>query len=134
MSLLDEAEDETARRPEAPRGLFTVEATRTQVGLYRISVHNTLGTPDEGVMVADRLNVDHIPTAERRARAWTDIARMHRALSQGTETFTALRRVEQEAPQEARRPALRALTTNLLYRPARIPGLREFAGRTGALV
>lgn len=134
LSLLDEAEDETARHPEAPRGLFTVEATRTQVDLYRISVHNTLGTPDEGVMVADRLNVDHIPTAERRARAWTDIARMHHALGQGTETFAALRRVEQEAPQEVRRPALRALTTNLLYGPARIPGLREFAGRTGALV
>ncbi|MEU8034636.1 hypothetical protein AB0C13_39850 [Streptomyces sp. NPDC049099] len=53
---------------------------------------------------------------------------------EGKQTFAALRRVGQEAPQEVRRPALRALTAGLLYGPTRIEGVREFAARTGALV
>ncbi|MEU2718497.1 helix-turn-helix transcriptional regulator [Streptomyces sp. NPDC007205] len=132
MALLEEAEQETERHPAVP-GLFTVEATRTQVDAYRISVLNVLGTPDEAVTVANRLNIDRIPTAERRARAWTDIARMWNALGDGQQTFCALRQVERAAPQEVRRPALRALTAGLLYGPTRIEGVREFAARTGAL-
>ncbi|MEU6284909.1 helix-turn-helix transcriptional regulator [Streptomyces sp. NPDC047028] len=132
LSLLEEAEQETGRHPAVP-GLFTVEATRTQVDAYRISVLNALGTPDEAVTVANRLNIGRMPTAERRARAWTDVARMWNALGNGKQTFAALRRVEREAPQEVRRPALRALTAGLLYGPTRLEGIREFAARTGAL-
>ncbi len=132
LSLLEEAEQETGRHPAVP-GLFTVEATRTQVDAYRISVLNALGTPDEAVTVANRLNIGRMATAERRARAWTDVARMWNALGNGKQTFAALRRVEREAPQEVRRPALRALTAGLLYGPTRIEGIREFAARTGAL-
>ncbi|WP_421110126.1 XRE family transcriptional regulator [Streptomyces sp. NEAU-S77] len=132
LGLLDEAQEETERRQAVP-GLFTVDVSRTQVDVYRISVLNALGTPDEGVKVAARLNIDRMPTAERRARAWTDTARMWHALGDQQQTFAALRRVEQEAPQEVRRPALRALAADLLYLPARVPGVREFAARTGAL-
>ncbi|MFJ2170583.1 helix-turn-helix domain-containing protein [Streptomyces griseofuscus] len=132
LALLEEAEQEAGRHPAVP-GLFTVEATRTQVDAYRISVLNALGTPDEAVAVADRLEVDRMPTAERRARARTDVARMWNALGDGKQTFAALRRVEAEAPQAVRRPALRALTAGLLYGPTRIEGVREFAARTGAL-
>jgi hypothetical protein len=133
LALLDDAEADVTRRPEAPHGLFTVEATRTQVDVYRIGVLNALGTPDEGVKVSSGLDVDRMPTAERRARAWTDIARMWHALGNAQKTFNALRRVEQEAPLEVRRPALRALTMDLLYGPARVQGLRDFAVHTGAI-
>ncbi|MEV8626023.1 helix-turn-helix transcriptional regulator [Streptomyces sp. NPDC051079] len=132
LSLLDEAQDDVERRPEAPGGLFTVDATRTQVDVYRIGVLNTLGTPDEAVNVSAGLTIDHMPTPERRARAWTDTARMWHALGNREETFAALRHVEEEAPQEVRRPALRALTSDLLYGPGRPHGVREFAARTGA--
>jgi hypothetical protein len=76
-----------------------VEATRTQVDVYRIGVLNALGTPDEGVKVAAGLNIGLMPTPERRARAWTDTARLWHALGDGPETFAALRRVDQEAPR-----------------------------------
>ncbi|MFE9455167.1 hypothetical protein [Streptomyces sp. NPDC006739] len=132
LSLLEEAEQAAERYP-AVLGLFTVEATQTQVDVYRISVLNALGTPDEAVTVANRLNVDRMPTAERRARAWTDVARMWNALGDGKQTFRALRQVEREAPQEVRRPSLRALTAGLLYGPIRVEGVREFAARTNAL-
>ncbi|MDQ8707503.1 helix-turn-helix transcriptional regulator [Streptomyces sp. LHD-70] len=133
LDLLDEAGEQTERHQDAVPGLFTVDATRAQVDAYRISVLNALGTPDEGVRIAQRLDIDHMSTAERRARAWTDTARMWHALGDGPQTLIALRHVEQEAPQEVRRPALRALTTDLLYAPARVPGVREFAIRTGAV-
>ena len=132
LGLLDEAQEETERHRAVP-GLFTVDISRTQVDVYRIGVLNALGTPDEGVKVVEKLNIDSMPTAERRARAWTDTARMWHALGDQPQTFAALRKVEQEAPQEARRPALRALTADLLHTPARVPGVREFAARTGAL-
>ncbi|MFE4304753.1 helix-turn-helix domain-containing protein [Streptomyces sp. NPDC056891] len=133
LALLDEADETVERHPQAPDGLFTVDATRTQVAVYRIGVHTTLGTPDEGVQIAQGLDISLMPNAERRARAWTDTARMWHALGNGEQAFAALRRVEQEAAQEVRRPALRALTSNLLYGPARVSGLREFARRTGAV-
>ncbi|HEY8985568.1 MAG TPA: helix-turn-helix transcriptional regulator [Streptomyces sp.] len=133
LALLDQAEDEVRRGSETPDGLFTVDATLTQVDVYRIGAFNALGTPDDGVKVAAGLAVDRMPTAERRARAWTDTARMWHALGDSRRTFTALRRIEQEAPQEVRRPALQALTSDLLYGPTRVHGLREFATRTGAL-
>ncbi|MFD6469639.1 XRE family transcriptional regulator [Streptomyces goshikiensis] len=134
LCLLDEADETLDQHPQAaPGGLFTVDATKTQAAVYRIGVHNTLGTPDEGVGIARGLDVSLMPTAERRARAWTDTARMWHALGNGPQAFAALRRVEQEAAQEVRRPALRALTSSLLSSPARVPGLREFAARTGAV-
>ncbi|MFF1921306.1 helix-turn-helix domain-containing protein [Streptomyces sp. NPDC058221] len=132
LALLDEAEEDVERLPDVA-GLFTVEATRAQVDVYRIGALNVLGTPDEGLKVAAGLNIGYMVSPERRARAWTDVARMHHALGDGAKTFAALRHVEQEAPQEVRRPALRALTSDLLYAPSRVQGLREFAVRTGAL-
>lgn len=135
LAVLDEADETVGRRPQAqaPGGLFTVDAIKTQVAVYVTGVLNTLGTPDEGVEIARGLNIDLMPTAERRARAWTDTARMWHALGDGQQAFAALRRVEQEAAQEVRRPALRALTTSLLYGPARVQGLRDFAVRTGVV-
>jgi len=124
LALLEEADDDV---------LLATDATHAQVDLYRIGVLNALGTPDEGVPVASRLTIDHLPTPERRARAWTDTARMWHALGDSRQTFTALRHIEQEAPQEVRRPALKALTSDLLYGPVRVPGLREFATRIGAV-
>lgn len=82
LNLLDEAAEETKRRRAVP-GLFTVEATQNQVDGYRISVFNALGTPDEGVSVASRLVIDQMPSPERRARTWTDTARMWHALGNG---------------------------------------------------
>ncbi|MFD9124663.1 helix-turn-helix domain-containing protein [Kitasatospora sp. NPDC059571] len=133
MAAADEAIRQLpAGTPAAP--LFTVDATPAQRDLYWIGVHNALGTPDEGVPYTARLTAAAMPTAERRARLGTDTARMWHRLGNPRRTFAALCLVEQAAPEEARRPALRALTADLLYSPAPLPGVREFARRTGAAV
>ncbi|WP_443077725.1 helix-turn-helix domain-containing protein [Streptomyces sp. SP17BM10] len=111
--------------------LFTVDATRAQADLYWIGVHTALGTPDEGIPYAARIESAQLPTAERRARYGTDCARMWHHLGDHRRTFAALRFTEQVAPEEVRRPALRALTADLLYAPVAVAGVRELAARTG---
>ena len=111
--------------------LFTVEATPAQVDLYQVGVHTVLGTPDLAVRYAVRIDPVALPTAERQARLGTDTARMWRALNDGPRTLSALQFVERVAPEEARRPALRALAAELAYAPLPPAGAREFARRIG---
>ncbi|MFF7989854.1 helix-turn-helix domain-containing protein [Kitasatospora xanthocidica] len=135
LDLMAGAEDSVDRvtgarfLPSSP--LFTVDATSAQVDLYWIGVHTALGTPDEGVPYAARIAPRQLPTAERRARYGTDCARMWHHLGDHRKTFASLRFTEQVAPEEVRRPALRALTADLLYAPVTVPGVRELAARTG---
>ena len=134
MDLMAGAEQAVERVPaKGPGVLFTVDATTAQADLYWIGVHNALGTPDEGARYAARIDPSALPTAERRARLGTDTARMWHQLGDHKKTFTALRMVEQAAPEEVRRPALRAMTADLLYGPVALPGMRDFARRTGAI-
>ncbi|MFJ1936789.1 transcriptional regulator [Kitasatospora sp. NPDC088160] len=116
------------------RRLFTVEATQAQVDLYRIGVHTALGEPDQAVPYAKRINPAALPTTERQARWGTDTARMWMRLGDQQRTLTALQFVDRIAPEEARRPALQALTSELLYAAMPTPGVRDFAHRTGVLV
>ncbi|MFI1258950.1 XRE family transcriptional regulator [Streptomyces netropsis] len=112
---------------------FTIHATRAQCDAFHISIHNVLGTPDEGLAYARRINPAVFTTAERRARYWTDTARMWARLGDHGRTFAALRAIEQQAPEEARRPSVRALTADLVYAPVNLPGLKEYAARTRAI-
>ncbi|WP_281292381.1 helix-turn-helix domain-containing protein [Kitasatospora atroaurantiaca] len=133
LDLMRGAQDAVEQVPADGPGsvLFTVDATAAQADLYWIGVHNALGTPDEAVRYAARIDPALLPTAERRARLGTDAARMWHQLGDHRRTFAALRLVEHAAPEEVRRPALRAMTAGLLYGPVALPGLKEFAQRTG---
>lgn len=132
MAGAEDAVDRLGGAESRPRtALFTVDATRAQADLYWIGVHTAMGTPDEGVPYAARIAPARLPTAERQARFGTDCARMWHHLGDHRRTFAALRFTEQAAPEEVRRPALRALTADLLYAPLTVPGVRELAARTG---
>jgi len=133
LALADEAEQLAARLGADPvTGLFTVTASPQQCTLYRIGILNSLGSPDEAVRYAIRLNPAAFPTAERRARCYTDTARMWHMLGDHQRTYTALRLIERHAPEEVRRPTIQTLTADLVYAPVSVPGLKEFAARTGA--
>ncbi|MFE4263500.1 helix-turn-helix domain-containing protein [Streptomyces sp. NPDC056883] len=134
MDLLDEAEATAARIPRdgRPLGLFVIAASPAECAMYRISTYNALGTPDDGITYARGVVTADLPTAERRARYWTDAARMWHAAGDPVRAYKSLCAVEREAPEEVRRPALRALTTDLLYGSHKLVGIREFAQRTGA--
>ncbi|MFE2726124.1 helix-turn-helix domain-containing protein [Kitasatospora sp. NPDC059327] len=135
LDLMAEAELAVVRLassgPRPRTQLFTVDATSAQADLYWIGVHTVLGTPDEGVPYAARTVPGQLPTTERRARYGTDCARMGHSLGDHRRTFASLRFTERVAPEEVRRPALRALTADLLYAPVTVAGVREFSVRTG---
>lgn len=132
LNLADEADVCSTRLPAIPGGeLFTVDATPAQCALYRIGIHNTLNTPDEALPYARALDPTSFPTPERRARAFTDTARMWHQLGDNRRAYAALRAVEHHAPEEVRRPSVQTLTADLTYSSANVPGLKEFAVRTG---
>lgn len=132
-SLIEEAQETAGRVPPGLAGaLFTVEATAEQCALYRIGLATALGDPDTGVRHALGLDPARLPTAERRARYFTDTARMWDALGEDRHTYNALLAMERTAPEEVRRPSVRAITARLVHSPTRLPGLRPFAARTGA--
>ncbi|GAA2718526.1 MULTISPECIES: helix-turn-helix transcriptional regulator [Streptomyces] len=134
LNMVDEAQEIGRRITYGPHlDNATIQATHAQCESFRLSIFNKLGTPDEAVPVVTRINPNTFPTAERRARFHTDAARMWHQLGDHRQTFTSLRAVERNAPEEARRPSVKALTADLLYSPATLPGLKEFAARTGAL-
>ncbi|MFF4531633.1 helix-turn-helix domain-containing protein [Streptomyces sp. NPDC001407] len=132
LDMVDEAEALGHRiNYRQGMGQVIIRATREQCEGFRLSIYNRLGAPDDAVPVIRRINPNTFPTAERRARYHTDAARIWHQLGDGPRTFAALRAIEHEAPEEARRPSVKALTTDLLYSSTTLPGLREFATRTG---
>ncbi|RDG31043.1 transcriptional regulator [Streptomyces corynorhini] len=136
LDLLQEAEETAGRMPigEKPTGLFTISASPAECAMYRISSFTVLGTPDDAIPYVTQVNTAQLASTERVARYLTDTARMWHQLGDNHRTFSALRALEATAPEEVQRPALRALTADLLYAPQNLPGLRVFAVRTGAAV
>ncbi|MGW1194396.1 helix-turn-helix domain-containing protein [Streptomyces sp. NPDC002536] len=132
LAMVDEAQH-IGQRVHYGHGMeqVTIRATREQCEGFRLSIYNKLGTPDDAVSVIRRINPSTFPTPERRARFRTDEARIWHQLGDNPRTFAALRAIEHEAPEEARRPSVRSLTADLLYSSASLPGLKDFAGRTG---
>lgn len=89
------------------------------------------------VSFPDVVRVEDVPGAERQARFFVDLARTHHAMGNPAGAYHALLAAERCAPEDARRPSVRALTAELLYTPrsAGAPaGLRALAERTGALL
>ncbi|MYZ37979.1 MULTISPECIES: hypothetical protein [unclassified Streptomyces] len=113
--------------------LFTISTSPAEVSMYRISSLTVLGTPDDAVPYARRVEPAQLANTERVARYLTDTARMWHQLGDGRRTFSALRSIEHTAPKEVHLPAIRTLTADLLYTPGSLPGRREFAVRTGAV-
>ncbi|BDM74871.1 hypothetical protein HEK616_83780 (plasmid) [Streptomyces nigrescens] len=115
-ALAEETADQLTRLAAAPTEQTPWELSAPQCTLYRIGVHRELGDPDIALTHARRLSTAELPTAERRARAATDTARALLATGDVTGAFAQLQHVKAAAPQEARRPSLRALTAELTAR------------------
>ncbi|WP_149184080.1 helix-turn-helix transcriptional regulator [Streptomyces sp. TRM49041] len=133
MEFIEEAEETASRRETMARklyipGVFGIDQTQ----VFRISVHHALGEADEALTFAEKTDLRRLPNAERRGRMCMDIARVWRDLGEPEKAFIALRAMEQYAPEEARRPKVRAITAELLTANREIPGLHLFAQRTGA--
>uniref|UniRef100_UPI003F49297B helix-turn-helix domain-containing protein n=1 Tax=Streptomyces sp. CA-136453 TaxID=3240050 RepID=UPI003F49297B len=105
----------------------------SQVLLHQISISHLLGDAGQAIEHARRVNVAHLPTQERQARYWIDVARSYGQWGKPERCYRALLAAEQAAGQEVRRAAVRTMTIDLLRYDRTLPGVRAFANRVGAL-
>jgi transcriptional regulator with XRE-family HTH domain len=129
LDLVREATD-TAQRIDPGQGYFDLAGTT----LYSIGVHYAVGDAVAAVTAASQIRPAQLPTAERRARYWCDVARAWSQYGHPQRTYAALVAAFREAPDEVRdRSSMRGLVTNLVAHDRKLPGLRVFAARVAAL-
>ncbi|MGW6310012.1 helix-turn-helix domain-containing protein [Streptomyces niveus] len=132
-TLIAEAEA-TARRlgaDQSPAG--TAFFGPSQVLLHQISISHLLGDAGTAIDHARHVNTVQLPTAERRARYWIDVARSFDQWNKPGNCYRALLAAEEAAPQEVRRGAVRSMTASLMRHDRTLPGVQSFAHRVGAL-
>ena len=104
----------------------------TAVQLHLISAEYAAGDPSAAIAAARKLTPRSLPTLERRARYFTDIARAYGMWGRRDQCLQALLHAERAAPQETHsRPAVRDLVTSLLVSGRTSPELRGLAARCG---
>jgi hypothetical protein len=127
LEMISGAEHAAARLPQqhlSKERTFTV--TPASVALYKVGVLWSLGDAGAAVHTGSTLDPKQLPTAERRGRLHTDLARAWWQWGKPEQTAHALLAAHREAPAEVRdRPAIRSIVTDLAERHPRTSGVRE---------
>jgi len=106
--------------------------TSATVQLHRISAEYSAGEPGAAIAAASQIPPGSLPTTERRARYWTDLARARGLWGRRDDCLRALLTAERLAPEEIHaRPAIRDLVSRLLLSGRTSPELRGLALRCG---
>ncbi|MEV7776811.1 helix-turn-helix domain-containing protein [Kitasatospora sp. NPDC088351] len=126
-SLIREAADSAAAAGRASGLVDGIQG----VALHELSVHYELGDAGRAIELASTIDPTALPTAERQARFFTDVARAFDQWNKPEQCYRALLAAEEAAPQEIRRGAVRDLVTPLLRHDRKLPGVRDFAARAG---
>ncbi|MFB8171425.1 helix-turn-helix domain-containing protein [Kitasatospora purpeofusca] len=126
-ALIKEATDSAAAFGRASGRVDGVQG----VALHELSVHYELGDAGRAIELARTIDPSALPTPERQARFFTDVARAFDQWGKHENCYRALLAAEEAAPQEIRRGAVRELAIGLLRHDRRLPGVRDFAARAG---
>ena len=105
------------------------------VRLYRVSAALILGDAGTAIDHARHVRPAELPTVERRARYWVDVARAFAMWGKHEDCYRALLAAERAAPEETRSlPVVRTLVQALVAdtRRSTAPDLRKFALRVHA--
>ncbi|WP_327678686.1 XRE family transcriptional regulator [Kitasatospora sp. NBC_00458] len=129
-ALIREAADSAAAASRSSGLLDGVQC----VALHELSVHYELGDAGRAIEMAATIDPAALPTAERQARFFTDVARAFDQWGKPEQCYRALLAAEEAAPQEVRRGAVRDLATDLLRHDRKLPGVRDFAARAGVQI
>ncbi|WP_241002693.1 helix-turn-helix domain-containing protein [Streptomyces sp. CB01881] len=129
-SLIREAADSAAVAGRASGLMDGIQG----VALHELSVHYELGDAGRAIELASTIDPTALPTAERQARFFTDVARAFDQWGKPEQCYRALLAAEEAAPQEVRRGAVRDLASTLLRHDRKLPGVRDFATRAGVQI
>ncbi|MEU8134959.1 helix-turn-helix domain-containing protein [Streptodolium elevatio] len=131
--LLRDAEHAVRRVPDAAdTRARSGTVNHASVQLYAVGVHWSLGDAGTALAIGRGLHPGQFPTAERRGRLHTDLARAWHQRGRPEETATALRAALREAPGEVRdRPSIRAIVTELHQRHPHAVGVRDLVAAVG---
>ncbi|MFC7993963.1 multiprotein-bridging factor 1 family protein [Streptomyces pilosus] len=96
------------------------------VDLYAVGIHWALGDAGAALEAGKNLRAAQFPTAERKARMGTDMARAWWAWNRPEQTARSLLHAYRASPGEVRdRPAIRGIVQELADRHPRVSGVRE---------
>ena len=104
---------------------------------HEIAVELEGGQPVEALRLADGLDVEELPTAQRRAEVLIDVAQAHNLRRDDGAAVAVLLEAERHAPEMVYYSVLAHEIVRALLkreRKARTPGLRPLAGRMGIKV
>lgn len=127
LESIRDAERAASLLPEASGGTQqTFRVTPASVTLYKVGVLWALGDSGAAVHAGSGIQPGRLPTAERRGRLHTDLARAWWQWGKAEQTALALLAAHREAPSEVRdRAGIRSIVTDLAQRHPRISGVRE---------
>lgn len=129
LAMAEEARRAARRLPDAapPGRLFPISPAA--VDLYAVGVHWALGDAGAALEAGKNLRAEQFPTAERKARMGTDLARAWWTWNRPEQAAHALLGAYRASPAEVRdRPAIRSIVTDLAARHPRVSGVRELRG------
>lgn len=130
LEMIRDAGRAAALLPEQP-GSQTFSVTPASVTLYKVGVLWSLGDAGAAVHAGQALHPGQFPTAERRGRLHTDMARAWWRWGKPEQTAHALLAAHRVAPAELRdRPSIRAIVTDLAQRHPHAGGVRELVTAT----
>jgi transcriptional regulator with XRE-family HTH domain len=102
------------------------------VKLHEVSAECSVGEAGAAIAAARQIPLTSLPSTERRARYYTDIARAFGQWGHRDDCLRALLSAERLAPEETHtRPAVRDLVSGLLLSGRTTPELRGLAARCG---
>jgi hypothetical protein len=126
LDMIGEAGRAAARNPGQPLPGYAIAVTPAHVTLYEIGVHWSLGDAGAALHAARSLRPGQLPTAERRGRLHTDLARAWWQWGKPEQTARSLTAAYRESPSEVTsRPAMRRITDDLIARYPKLPAVAE---------
>ncbi|MEU5083058.1 MULTISPECIES: helix-turn-helix domain-containing protein [Streptomyces] len=106
----------------------------TTVQLHLVSAENAAGDPAAALAAAKAVAPGSLPSTERRARYYTDVATAFARSGRRDQCIRALLAAEHQAPEETHaRPAVKSLVSGLLISGRTTTELRGLAARVGVL-
>jgi transcriptional regulator with XRE-family HTH domain len=128
IDLIAEADRAARRVPASLPNAYLYPVTSAQVALYRLGVHWSLGETGAALRAARSLHPTQFPTPERRARLYTDLARVWDQAGQEGQAIGALLNAYSHAASEVRdRSSIRMLALGLARENPRAAGADRLA-------